>query len=141
MAVSLNCGRGGEISAINAQKDTAKKTEKVVPDWPDSLDAVAAAPNNHKVVLENEKVRVLDVTVNPGEKEPLHGHRWPSVLYITSEGDIKDYDASGKVIYDTKTDPNPMKAPYTIYMEPQAPHAVENLSKEPLRLLRVERKQ
>lgn len=32
-------------------------------------DAIAAAPDNHKVVFENEKVRVLEVTIKtPAEK-------------------------------------------------------------------------
>jgi len=109
--------------------------------WADSLDAVVAAPKNHKVVLENDKVRVLEVTVEPGEKEPVHGHKWSSVLYVMEEENIRDYDADGKLLYDTKTDKNPMKTPYTIWMEPQAPHSVENLSKKPLRLMRVELKQ
>jgi hypothetical protein len=38
------------------------------------MDAVAAAPGNHRVLLENDRVRVLEVTVNPGEREPLHAH-------------------------------------------------------------------
>jgi hypothetical protein len=42
---------------------------------PGSYDAIAAAPNNHRVVFENEKVRVLEVTIKPGEKEPFHEHR------------------------------------------------------------------
>ena len=109
--------------------------------WDDSLDAVAAAPKNHKVVLENDKVRVLEVTVQPGERKPVHAHKWSSVLYVVEEENIRDYDADGNVIYDTKTDKNPMKTPYTIWMEPQAPHSVENLSKKPLRLMRVELKQ
>ncbi len=145
VGTALACGRteirsAGNIPAAPANQN-ANNLAKTAPAWPDSLDAVVAAPENHKVLLENDNVRVLDVTVRPGEKEPLHGHRWPSVLYVTSEDDIKDYDADGKIIYETKTDPNPMKVPYTIYMEPQAPHAVENLSKKPLRLLRVELKQ
>jgi quercetin dioxygenase-like cupin family protein len=123
-----------------ANKGESEKTAPP-PNWPDSLDAVAAAPGNHKVVLENEHVRVLEVTVRPGEREPVHGHRWPSVLYVMAEDNIRDYDIHGKLIYETKTDPNPSKAPYTVWMDPQAPHAVENLSKEPLRLLRVELKQ
>jgi quercetin dioxygenase-like cupin family protein len=109
--------------------------------WPDSLEAVIAAPHNHKVVLENERVRVLEVTVRPGEKEPMHMHRMPSVLYVMAEENIRDYDADGKLLYDTRTDKAPLKTPYTIWMEPQAPHRVENLSKQPLRLLRVELKQ
>jgi glucose/arabinose dehydrogenase len=125
---------------VEAQQAT--KLEQNNPaTWSDSLDAVAAAPKNHKVVLENEKVRVLEVTVQAGEREPVHGHKWSSVLYVMEEENIRDYDADGNVIYDTKTDKNPMKTPYTIWMEPQAPHSVENLSKKPLRLMRAELKQ
>jgi quercetin dioxygenase-like cupin family protein len=123
----------------------AQKTRTYDPNnpasWPDSLDAVAAAPQNHKVVLENERVRVLEVTVRPGEKEPLHMHRMPSVMYVMAEDNIRDYDAEGKLLYDSSTDNARLKSPYTIWMEPQAPHRVENLSKKPVRLLRVELKQ
>ena len=48
------------------------------------LDAVRAAPGNHRVVLENDEVRVLPVDVGPGETEAIHEHRWPSVLHIQS---------------------------------------------------------
>jgi quercetin dioxygenase-like cupin family protein len=108
--------------------------------WPDALDATVAAPQNHKVVLENERVRVLEVTVQPGEREPVHGHKWPSVMYVMAEDLIRDYDSEGKLLYDSRTDKARMKTPYTIWMPPQAPHSVENLSKTPLRLLRVELK-
>ena len=109
--------------------------------WPDALDATVAAPQNHKVVLENERVRVLEVTVQPGEREPVHGHKWPSVMYVMAEDLIRDYDSEGKLLYDSRTDKARMTTPYTIWMPPQAPHSVENLSKTPLRLLRVELKQ
>ncbi|HEY8560074.1 MAG TPA: hypothetical protein VIL74_06835 [Pyrinomonadaceae bacterium] len=122
----------GTVVAAPTSNDPAK--------WNASLDAVAAAPNNHKIVLENDRVRVLEVTVQPGEKEPLHEHRWASVLYVQAKDKIRDYNADGKVTYDTEKDPNPKKAPYTIWMEPQSAHAIENLSKEPLRLIRVELK-
>jgi quercetin dioxygenase-like cupin family protein len=109
--------------------------------WPDTLDATVAAPQNHKVVLENERVRVLEVTVQPGEREPVHGHKWPSVMYVMAEDLIRDYDRDGKLLYDSATDNARLKTPYTVWMPPQAPHSVENLSKTPLRLLRVELKQ
>ncbi|HKP47759.1 MAG TPA: hypothetical protein VJT50_14255 [Pyrinomonadaceae bacterium] len=109
--------------------------------WPDALDATVAAPQNHKVVLENERVRVLEVTVQPGEREAVHGHKWPSVMYVMAEDLIRDYDSEGKLLYDSRTDKARMKAPYTIWMPPQAPHSVENLSQTPLRLLRIELKQ
>jgi hypothetical protein len=108
--------------------------------WPESLDAVVAAPGNHKVLFENEQVRVLDVTVAPGESEPLHAHCRPSVLYVMSEGIYRDYDAAGNVIEEQKVAPPASAFPVTLWMGPQAPHAVENLDTTPVRLLRVELK-
>jgi mannose-6-phosphate isomerase-like protein (cupin superfamily) len=109
--------------------------------WPPALDAVAAAPGNHKVVLENDRVRVLEVTVKPGEKEPVHAHCFPSVLYVMSGGPYKDFDGEGKLVFDSTTVDTPEVLPMAIWMEPQAPHAVLNLDKVPVRLLRVELKQ
>ncbi|RYD43886.1 MAG: hypothetical protein EOP63_07925 [Sphingomonadales bacterium] len=58
---------------------TAAQAESVL-----DLDAVVAAPANHRIVLENDEVRVLQVEVAPGETEAVHEHRWPSVLHIQS---------------------------------------------------------
>ncbi len=110
-------------------------------DWPKEKDAVLAAPTNHKVLLENDKVRVLDVRVAPGEVEAVHSHRWPSVLYILAAGDFIDRDGSGNVIFDTRTLATPLSFPLTMFKEPEAPHSVENLSKTvTLHLVRVEMK-
>jgi hypothetical protein len=110
-------------------------------DWPKEKDALIAAPRNHKVLLESDKVRVLDVTVAPGEVEAVHSHRWPSVLYFMAAGDFIDRDANGKIIFDTRTLTAPLAFPLTMYKEPEAPHSVENLSKTiTLHLVRVEMK-
>lgn len=42
---------------------------------PDATDAVAAAPVNHKVILENDTVRVLEATV------PLHSKEVPTRIF------------------------------------------------------------
>jgi hypothetical protein len=55
---------------------------------PDAQDAMIAAPANHKVVLENERVRVLEATVLPHSKEPAHSHIWPGVLIGYSDGKV-----------------------------------------------------
>ena len=128
------------INSVTRPQQTPRYDPNNPASWPDSLDAVVAAPQNHKVVLENERVRVLEVTVRPGEKEPLHMHRRPSVMYVMAEDNIRDYDAAGNVLYDSTKEKAPPQTPYTVWMEPQAPHWVENLSPQPLRLLRVELK-
>jgi hypothetical protein len=107
-------------------------------DWPKEKDAVIAAPKNHKII-ENENVRVLEVTVLPGETEPVHSHRWPSVLYIQSAGDFIDRDGAGNIIFDSRQLPSPLTFPVTMWKDPEAPHSVENLSKTiTVRLIRVE---
>ena len=110
-------------------------------EWSPALDAIIAAPKNHKVLLENDKVRVLQVTLAPGEVEKLHHHKWASVLYIQEAGDFTDSDAQGNIIFDSRTLPEPLKLPMTMYKGPEAPHTVTNLSKtQTIRLIRVEMK-
>ncbi|MGH9968240.1 MAG: cupin domain-containing protein [Pyrinomonadaceae bacterium] len=145
MTIGIGCQTRIEPQPAAAPVAQAQPTAKYDPDnpatWPASLDATVAAPQNHKIVLENERVRVLEVIVQPGEREPVHAHKWPSVMYVMAEDLIRDYDADGKLLYDSRTDTARSKTPYTVWMKPQAPHSVENLSKVPLRLLRVELKQ
>jgi len=52
----------------------------------DSTDAVTAAPNNHKVILENDTVRVLEATVPLHSREVPHTHFWPSVFFEQTSG-------------------------------------------------------
>jgi len=69
--------------------DTAK--EPGFWPWPDALDAVVAASGSHRVVLENELTRVLEVNIAPGEREPEHTHRWPSVMVVHRPARIRYY--------------------------------------------------
>ena len=52
----------------------------------DSTDAVTAAPSNHKVILENYTVRVLEATVPLHSREVPHTHFWPSVFFEQTSG-------------------------------------------------------
>jgi hypothetical protein len=48
--------------------------------FPEGFDAVEAAPLSHKVLFENTFVRVRQVQVAPGSKEPMHTHGLPDLL-------------------------------------------------------------
>lgn len=109
--------------------------------WPASLDAVAAAPGNHRVLLENERVRVIEITVAPGEREPVHAHCLPGVGYIMYEGKYRDYDAQGKLVSEGKESPPEAQFPMTLWTEPVAPHSYENLDTKPMRSVHIELKQ
>jgi hypothetical protein len=119
-------------------EESVSKTAKCL--WPATQDAVQAAPQNHRVIFENDKVRVLDVTVAPHTKEPIHAHCWGSVLYVTEAGKYVDYGPDGKALFDSRSLTTPPKLPMVIYKDPEAPHAVENLDDKPLHLIRVEMK-
>ncbi|MDT8416360.1 MAG: hypothetical protein RQ864_01000 [Lutibacter sp.] len=110
--------------------------------WQANLDAVIAAPDNHKILMENDKVRVLEVTLAPGETEEVHHHKWPSVLYIQEAGDFIDYDSDGNIIMDSRQIKPTLQFPMIMWKDAEAAHSVENLSKTiTIRLIRVEIKQ
>ena len=107
--------------------------------WPDSLDALVSAHKTHKLLFENDSVRVLEVTIPPHTKEAIHTHRYNSVLYVDSGGDFRDFDINGNVTLDSrKLPPEAKKLPNAIWNNSLAPHAIENLSDIPIHLIRVE---
>lgn len=107
--------------------------------WPDALDALCAAPRHHTLLLENDRVRVLDARIPPGERVPVHTHRWPSVLYVVSWSDFVRRDQDGTLILDSRTaDDLP---PSVILWLPALPsHSLENVGTAELRVVSVELK-
>lgn len=111
--------------------------------WGDELDAVVAAPASHRVLLENDRVRVLEVVILPGEREPAHTHRWPSVMTVLERARIRYYGADGELRFETppRTDENePPAALGADWLGPEGLHSVENIDDRPFRALRVELK-
>ena len=111
--------------------------------YPDSLDALVAAPRFHRVLFENDRVRVLEVAVPPQQREPVHTHRWPSVLYrpASPHGTGRYYGASGQVLQEFAAAPGPPAPARARWQEPEGPHAVENTGAVADHFIRVELKQ
>jgi predicted metal-dependent enzyme (double-stranded beta helix superfamily) len=57
-------------------------------------DPVKVAPGMNKVVLDNEKVRVLDVTLKAGEQMPMHQHP-DNIVYVIKGGKTKAVSMQG----------------------------------------------
>ena len=71
------------VSSVASTQSAPISTDGTDPrTWDPKLEATKAAPKNHLVVFENDDIRILSVTVAPGEVEPLHPHLYPSVLII-----------------------------------------------------------
>jgi hypothetical protein len=113
---------------------------KSADDWPAHLDAMAAAPDHHVILLENEHVRVLDTRLRPGEATPLHTHPWPSVLHVLTWSDFVRQDASGNVLLDSRSLPAPPAAGATLWSGPLGPHSARNVGDQELRVIAVELK-
>jgi quercetin dioxygenase-like cupin family protein len=59
-------------------------------------DPVKVAPSMCKVLLENDRVRVLDFWLKPGDKLPMHSHP-AAVTYFMTTGKVKTTLPDGKV--------------------------------------------
>ena len=103
----------------------------------DPLDAMAAAPDHHAILFENEKVRILDTKVPAGERTPLHAHEWPPALYVLSWSDFIRRDADGTILVDSR-----LRAPGQpgagLWIDPLPPHSVENVGSTDLHIIAVE---
>lgn len=92
--------------------------------WDPDSDAVKAAPSNHDVLYEDDTIRVLSVTLRPGEPEPLHHHRFPSIFVIDRLVPLRDFDAEGRE--QQLPIPPQFDLPLVLQMPPQPLHSVLN---------------
>jgi len=94
-------------------------------------DPLDVAKNVYKFKMENDKVRVLQVTFKPGDKAVMHYHP-DHVVYVIEGG-------KAKLTTQEKTDILNLKTGDAIFLDAQS-HEVENTGKTKLDLLVVELK-
>jgi len=82
-------------------------------------DVVKVSPETHRVLLDNEHVRVLDVHAKPGEKVGMHSHP-ASTLYYLTDGKLKITYPDGRIEERT------VKAGTAVWSD-AVTHAVENV--------------
>jgi hypothetical protein len=108
--------------------------------WPDALDAVSAAGDSHRLLFENDAVRVLETRIGPGETTRLHTHRWPGVLYILSFGHFVRRDGDGVVLVDTRAGVELPQPGTAIWSGALPPHTLENVDTSEIHVIGVELK-
>jgi quercetin dioxygenase-like cupin family protein len=95
-------------------------------------DPVQVNARTVHVRLDNDRVRVLEAVLQPGEKEQPHSHP-ACVIYVISGGKIRNHSADGKV---TEAE---VKAGDVVYRDPVT-HWAENVGTTAVHLILVELK-
>jgi hypothetical protein len=88
------------------------------------------------VLFENDDVRVLEVTIPAGHREPEHTHREPSVMIVDGPARIHYYQG-GALTFSSPAD-TVAAGTRASWMDPEGPHSVENVDTHPYHAIRVE---
>ena len=99
VSVALLLLAGAAVAAEPPSQAAPLSTDGTDPrTWDPALDALASGAKNHKLIYEDEEIRVLSVTVQPGEKEIPHHHIWPSVIVYARPVKSENRDAKGNLL-------------------------------------------
>jgi quercetin dioxygenase-like cupin family protein len=83
-------------------------------------DVLKVANSGYELLLENEKVRVMEVRLKPGQKSPMHNHPGDHVVFVRNDAKFKLNFPDGKsVVFD-------LKAGKALWIE-AGPHETENV--------------
>jgi len=115
--------------------------------WPDSLDAIAVAPESHNIVYEDSTVRILQVICPPGVEEAIHTHQYKSTAWFTQSAHIIYYtyvlDTNNQLVKKDSFNIKgfPAEALNKGQMaEPEPPHSVKNVGTDTFMAYRIEYK-
>lgn len=95
-------------------------------------DPLKVAPKTYSVVFENDQVRVLRATINPGDKVPMHDH--PNHIIVPLDTVTAKFG-----LPDGKSVDAAMKTGEPIWSD-ATKHAPESTSKQPARVIIIELK-
>jgi mannose-6-phosphate isomerase-like protein (cupin superfamily) len=102
------------------------------------LDALVAAPDHHRLAYEDDRVRVLETIIQPGDKTPLHTHSYPGTLYALSGSDFVRRDAECDVILDSRSAGICIKSGEAMWSGALGPHTLENVGRTPIHIIATE---
>jgi hypothetical protein len=123
---------------VQQNTNTPVYEENKQTEWPTELDALIASPQHHKLLFENEFVRVLDTNIPPGEITNLHTHQFPSSLYFLSWSEFIRYDEKGNILVDSRTLSKTPTVGSALWSGPITAHCLKNIGNNNLHVISVE---
>ena len=120
-----------------ASPDPARAESEKVADY----SPLAAAPEHHKPLLENDFVLVLDVSIPAGATVPAHLHPWPAVFITLKPGHLVFRNLAGEVVREARPPVDLLENPHVEWRKPDAePIVISNVGSSEQRALRIELK-
>ena len=104
------------------------------------LDGPIAAPDHHRVVFENDRVRVVETVIRAGDTAPLHTHLVPHLLNFTSGSQFVRRGADGAVMVDTRLQGPDFAIPAYSWNDGTGPHTLENVGPDDILATAIELK-
>ncbi len=99
-----------------------------------SIDPVEVSPDKYKVLLKNDNVRVVEYSLNPGERDNWHTHA-PKASYVLSGGLLRI------ILPDSSSSFNSDETTGHVGWSNAVPrHAAQNIGTTPIRIVLVEPK-
>jgi beta-alanine degradation protein BauB len=99
----------------------------------ESVDPVQVAPLSYKVILDNDYVRMLEISTKPGDRDEMHSHP-VNAWYAIKGAKIRLYTPDGES-QDVEITPGMAK-----FQDAVAMHSAENIGDTDLKLIMVELK-
>lgn len=106
----------------------------------EDLDGVVAAPDHHRVIFENDRVRVLETAIGAGDTTPVHTHLAPTAMYVVSGSHFVRRSGTGEVMFDSRAADPPFEMPRVLWSDGLAEHTIENTGRDDLVVISVELK-
>jgi hypothetical protein len=136
---------GVALLALPAQAQQPSDPDLLCHPSRSPYDAVTAAPRSHRVLFEDDHVRVLEIVIAPLAVEPVHIHMLPSVIQGDTGGEAGARFAyvsyrfeNGQFVEDKREEVTPTPGFRTVWSSPEGPHAIANLSGVGVRYMRTE---
>jgi beta-alanine degradation protein BauB len=83
-------------------------------------DVLKVANNGYNLLMENKKVRVMEVRLKPGQKSVMHNHPSDHVVYVKNNAKLKlSFPDGNSSVFE-------LKAGQVLWIE-SGPHETENI--------------
>jgi hypothetical protein len=99
---------------------------------PQNMDPLKLSPQYYTLKLENDRVRVLEYRLKPGEKEVMHSHPPGGFVYSMADAKTRTTLPDGKVSEGSST------AGRVTWRESTTTHALENIGTTDMHNLAVD---